>query len=97
VYVLLHHELFVEVESARHLEDMLPAVVLCFSGLREGHKGAVGARRRSGAKGRSVGQRMVRDGPPVSLLFPDERQRFIVFLHLSPFGDRIMIFASCAQ
>ncbi len=89
---LLCHEIFVEVELAQHLEDMLPAAVLRFSGLIEGHKGAVGAGCRSGAEGRSVGQRMVRDSPPVSLLFLDEHQCFIFFLHLCPFQERIMIF-----
>ncbi len=43
VYVLLRHELFVKVELAGHLDDMLLAVVLRFSGFIEGHKGMVGA------------------------------------------------------
>ncbi len=78
-------------ELAGHLGDMLKAMILCFSGFIEGYKGAVGARCRSGAKGLSVGQRMVRDGPLVSSLISDERQRFIICIHVCPFWDRIMI------
>jgi hypothetical protein len=71
---------------------MLPAIILCLSSFAEGHKGAIGAQCQSGLEGRSVGQRMVRDGPPMIVLFPDERQCFIIFLHLCPFWERIMIF-----
>jgi hypothetical protein len=91
MHVLLGRKLFVEVELAGHLEDMLPAMILCFSGFVEGKKGAVGAQCWSDVEGRSIGERMVRDGPPVSSLFPDERQRFIVCIHLCPFWDRIVI------
>ncbi len=42
MYILFCHEFFVEVESARHLEDKHPAVVLSFSGFIEGYKGALG-------------------------------------------------------
>jgi hypothetical protein len=91
MHILLGRKLFVAVESAGDLEDMLPAMVLYFSSFIEGYKGAVGARCQSGAEGWSVGQRMVRDGPSVSLLIPDKRQRFIICIHLCPFWDRIMI------
>jgi hypothetical protein len=91
MHILLGRKLFVKVESAGHLEDMLPAMILCFSGFIEGYEGAVGAGCQSGAEGWSVGQRMVRDGPSVALLFPDEHQHFIVCIHLCPFWDRIMI------
>jgi hypothetical protein len=54
VHVLLCRELFVKVESAMHLEDMFPAVVLHFSGFIEGYKSAVGAQCWSSVEGRSV-------------------------------------------
>ncbi len=61
--------------------------------LQIGNKGAVGAQCRSSAEGRSVGQRVIRDSPPMFALVPDEHQSFIVFLHPHPFWDRIMIFS----
>ncbi len=91
MHVLFGCEFFVKVESTRHLEDVLPVVVLHFSGFVEGHKGAVGAQYRSGAKGWTVGERMVWDGPPVSSLIPYEHQCFIVCICLCPFWDRMMV------
>ncbi len=90
--VLLRRELFAKVELAEHLDYMLPMVILHFSGFIEGHIGAVGVRCQSSAEGQSVSQRMVWDDLPVSLLFSDEHQRFIVCIHLCPFWDKIMIF-----
>ncbi len=90
--VLLRRELFLKMESAGNLEDMLLLVILCFGGFTEGNKGAIGAQCRSSVEGWSVGQRVIQDGPPMFALFPDERQSFIVFLHPCPFWDRIMIF-----
>jgi hypothetical protein len=73
------------------LKDMLPAVVLCLSSFTEGHKGAVGAQFQCGPERWSVGQRMIRDGPPVFALFPDEGQCFIIFLHFCPFWEGILV------
>jgi hypothetical protein len=70
---------------------MLLAMILCFSGIVEGNKGTVDAWCQSGVEGQSIGERMVQDGPPVSLMFPDERQRFIICIHLHPFWDKIVI------
>jgi hypothetical protein len=84
-------ELFMQVESAGHLEDVLPLVVLRFRGFKQCHKGTVGARCRSGAEGRSVGKWMIRDGPSVFLLVSDEGQRLVVGIHLGPLWDRAVI------
>jgi hypothetical protein len=89
--VLFGGELFVQVESAGHLEDMLPLVVLCFRSFKQCHKGTVGARCRSGAEGRSVGKWMVRDGSSVFLLVPDEGQRLVVGIRLGSLWDREVI------
>ncbi len=70
MHVLFGYEFFVAVELTGHLEDVLPSVVLCFRGFVKGHKSAVGARCRSGAEGWSVGERMIWDGPSVSLFVP---------------------------
>ena len=91
VYVLFGGKLFVEVEPARHLEDVLLTVVPGFSGFVECHKGAVGARCQSGAERRSVGEWVVRDGPSVSSLVPHECQRLIISIHLCSLRDRIMV------
>ncbi len=90
VYILFGGELFVEVELARHLEDVLSMVVLGFSGFIECHKGAVDARCQSSAEGRSVGEWVVRDGLLVSLLVPYEHQHLIVGIRLCSPWDRII-------
>ncbi len=89
--VLFGSELFVQVESAGHLEDMLPLMVLRFRGFKQCHEGTVGAQCWSGAEGRSVGKWMIRDGPLVFLLVPDESQRLIVGICLGPLWDRVVI------
>ncbi len=88
---LFGSEIFVEVDPAGHLEDVLLMVVLGFSGFVECHKGAVGAQCQSGAKGRSVGEWVVRDGLSVSSMVPYERQHLIVGIRLCSLWDRIMV------
>ncbi len=89
--VLFGGELFIQVESAGHLEDVLPLMVLRFRGFKQCHEGTVGAQCRSGAEGRSVGKWMIRDGPSVFSLVPDEGQHLVVGIHLSPLWDRLVI------
>ncbi len=89
--VLFGGELFIQVEFARHLEDMLPLVVLRFCGFKKCHKGTVGARCQSGLEGRSVGKWMIRDGPSLFLLVPDEGQHLFVSIRLGSLWDRIVI------
>ncbi len=89
--VLFGSELFVQVESTGHLEDVLPMVVLCFCGFKQCHKGTVGMQCRSGVEGRSVGEWMVRDGSLVFSLVPDEGQRLVVGIRLGPLWDRIVV------
>jgi hypothetical protein len=82
---LFGSEFFVEAESAGHLEDVLPLVILCFRGFAEGNKGAVGVRCRSGAEDWSVGERMIWEGPLVSSFVPEERQLLSISA-VVPFG-----------
>ncbi len=89
--VLLGGELFVQVELAMHLEDVLLLVVLRFRGFKQCHEGMVGTRCQSGAEGRSVGEWMVRDRPLVFSLVPDEGQRLVVGICLGSLRDRIVI------
>ncbi len=76
--VLFGGEIFVQVESAGHLEDVLPSMVLRFCGFKQCHKGTVGARCRSGVEG-------------VFSLVSDEGQRLIVGIHLGPLWDGVVI------
>ncbi len=89
--VFFSGELFVQVESARYLESVLPSVVLRFRGFKQCHKGMVGTRCWSSAGGRSVGEWMVRGHPLVFLLVPDEGERLIVGIHFGPLWDRVVI------
>ncbi len=89
--VLFGGEFFVQVELNGHLEDVLPLMVLRFCGFKQCHEGTVGAQCWSGAEGRSVGKWMIRDGPLVFLLVPDEGQRLIVGIRLGPLWDRVVI------
>ncbi len=89
--VLFGGEIFVQVESAGHLEDVLLLMVLRFRGFKQCHKGTVGAQCRSGAEGRSVSKWMIRDGPLVFSLVPDEGQHLIVGIHLGPLWGRVVI------
>ncbi len=89
--VLFGGEIFVQVESAGHLKDVLPSMVLRFRGFKQCHKGTVGVRCRSGAEGRSVGKWMIRDGKLVFLLVTDEGQRLVVGIYLEPLWDRVVI------
>jgi hypothetical protein len=89
--VLFGGELFVQVESARHLEDVLPSVILRFRGFKQCHESTVGTQCRSGAEGRSVGEWMVRDGLSMFLLVPYEGQCLVVGIHLGPLWDRIVV------
>jgi hypothetical protein len=89
--VLFGGEIFVQVEPARHLEDMLPSMVLHFRGFKQCLEGTVGARCWSGAEGRSVGKWMIRDGPLEFSLVPDEGQCLIVGIHLGPLWDWVVI------
>ncbi len=84
--VLFDGELFIQVESTGHLEDVLPSVVLCFRSFKQCHEGTVGTQCRSGAEGRGVGKWMVRDHPMVYSLLPDEGQHLVVGILLVPFG-----------
>ncbi len=84
-------ELFVQVESTGHLEDVLPLVVLRFRSFEQCHKGTVGTRCRSGAEERGVGKWMVRDHLSVFLLVPDKGQRLVVGIRLGSLWDRIVI------
>ncbi len=95
--VLFGGEIFVQVESAEHLEDVIPLMVLRFRGFKQCHEGTVGAQCWSGAEGRSVGKWMIRDGPSVFLLVPDEGQRLVVGIHLSPLWDRVVILCLLRQ
>jgi hypothetical protein len=52
--VLFGGEIFMQVESAGHLEDVLPSVVLRFRGLKQCHKGTVGTQCRRGGKKEGV-------------------------------------------
>ncbi len=88
--VLFGGEIFVQVESAGHLEDVLLLMVLRFRDFKQCHKGTVGAQCRSGAEERSVGKWMIRDGPMVFLLVPDEGQHLIVGVYLGPLWDRVV-------
>jgi hypothetical protein len=89
--VLFSGEIFVQVELAGHLEDVLPPMVLRFRGFKQCHKGTVGAQCRSSAEGRSVGKWMIRDGPSVFLLVPYEGQRLVVGIHLGLIWDWVVI------
>jgi hypothetical protein len=89
--VLFGSEIFVQVELAGHLEDVLLSMVLRFRGFKQCHKGMLGARCRSGAEGRSVDKWMIRDGPLVFLLVPDEGQRLVVGIHLGSLWDWVVI------
>ncbi len=89
--ILFGGEIFIQVESAGHLEDALLSMVLRFRGLKQCHKGTVGAQCWSGEEGRSVGKWMIRDGPLVFLLVPDEGQRLVVGIHLGPLWDWVVI------
>jgi hypothetical protein len=89
--VLFGVELFVQVESTGHLEDVLPSMILRFCCFKQYHEGTVVTRCRSGAEGKSVGEWMVRDCPLVFLLVPDEGQHLIVGIHLGSLWDRIVI------
>jgi hypothetical protein len=89
--VLFGGEVFVQVESAGHLEDVHPLMVLRFRSFKQCHKGAVDVQCRSGAEGRSVGKWMVRDGSLVFLLIPDEGQHLIVGICLGSLWDRVVI------
>ncbi len=77
-----------ELLSAGYLEDVLPLVVPCFCSFKQCHEGAVGARCRISVEGRSVGKWMVRDGPLVFLLVPDEGQRHVIGIRLGFLWDR---------
>ncbi len=89
--VLFGGELFVQVESAGHLENVLSLVVLRFHGFKQCHEGTVGTRCQSGAEGRSVGEWMVQDRPSVFLLVPDEGQCLVISIRLGSLWDRIVI------
>jgi hypothetical protein len=89
--VLFSGELFVQVEPAGHLEDVLLSMVLRFRGFKQCHEGTVGAQCRSGAEGRSVGKWMIRDGLSVFLLVSDEGQCLVVGICLGPLWDRVVI------
>ncbi len=89
--VLFGGEIFVQVESAGHLEGMLLSMVLHFYGFKQCHEGTVGAQCLSGAERRSVGKWIIRDGPLVILLVQDEGQCLVVGIHLGPLWDRVVI------
>ncbi len=54
MHIFLHHKLFIKLELAGHLKDMLPVVVLCLGSFTKGHEGVVGARCWCGPEGWSV-------------------------------------------
>ncbi len=89
--ILFGGEIFVQVELAGHLEDVLPLMVLRFRGFKQCHEGTVGAQCRSSAERRSVGKWMIKDGPSVFLLVPDEGQCLVVGIHLGPLWNRVVI------
>jgi hypothetical protein len=91
MHIFLCRELFIKLELAGHLKDMLPAVVLCLSSFTKCQKGEVDSQCRCSPEGWSVGQRMIKDGLPVFTLFPDENQRLIVFLHPHPSWEWILV------
>ncbi len=91
VDVLFCSEFLIKVESSRHLENVLLAVVLRFSGFIEREKGAVGAGCLSDVEGRSVREWVVRYGLLVFALVPDEHQRLIIGICPGFLWDWIMV------